>query len=124
MDDFARELERQGLPSALRGARVGRPAGVDQGHEARVGASVDELDMQGAGDQGLMFGYASDDTPELMPLPITIAHRLSTAEVADEVIVVDAGRAVQRGSHADLVDVPGRYADLHRSWSAHRGSAA
>ncbi|MDX6207955.1 MAG: ATP-binding cassette, subfamily bacterial [Frankiales bacterium] len=55
---------------------------------------------------------------------ITIAHRLSTAEVADEIIVVDAGRIVQRGSHADLVDVPGRYADLHRSWSAHRGSAA
>ncbi|MDX6257727.1 MAG: ATP-binding cassette, subfamily bacterial [Frankiales bacterium] len=55
---------------------------------------------------------------------ITIAHRLSTAEVADEIIVVDAGRIVQRGSHADLVDLPGRYADLHRSWSAHRGSAA
>jgi putative ABC transport system ATP-binding protein len=55
---------------------------------------------------------------------ITIAHRLSTAEVADEIIVVDAGRVVQRGSHAELVDVPGRYADLHRSWSAHRGSAA
>ena len=50
---------------------------MDEGHEARVGASVDELDKQGAGDQGLMFGYASDDTPELMPLPITIAHRLS-----------------------------------------------
>jgi putative ABC transport system ATP-binding protein len=55
---------------------------------------------------------------------ITIAHRLSTAEVADEIIVVDAGRVVQRGSHAQLVDVPGRYAELHRSWSAHRGSAA
>jgi S-adenosylmethionine synthetase len=51
--------------------------GVDHGHEARVGASGDELDRQGAGDQGLMFGYACDDTPELMPLPITIAHRLA-----------------------------------------------
>jgi S-adenosylmethionine synthetase len=52
-------------------------AGVDEGHEARVGASEDDLDKRGAGDQGLMFGYACDDTPELMPLPITIAQRLA-----------------------------------------------
>jgi S-adenosylmethionine synthetase len=51
--------------------------GVDQGHEARVGGSGDELDSQGAGDQGLMFGYACDDTAELMPLPISIAQRLA-----------------------------------------------
>jgi S-adenosylmethionine synthetase len=51
--------------------------GVDKGHEARVGGSGDELDSQGAGDQGLMFGYACDDTAELMPLPIMIAHRLA-----------------------------------------------
>ncbi|MDP9822866.1 methionine adenosyltransferase [Nocardioides massiliensis] len=51
--------------------------GVDAGYEARQGESADPLDQQGAGDQGLMFGYACDDTPELMPLPITIAHRLS-----------------------------------------------
>ena len=55
---------------------------------------------------------------------ITIAHRLSTAEVADEVIVVDAGRVVQRGTHAELVDVPGRYAELHASWSAHHAAPA
>ena len=47
---------------------------------------------------------------------LTIAHRLSTAEAADEVLVVDRGVVVQRGSHADLVAVPGTYADLHSSW--------
>ncbi len=52
-------------------------AGVDTAYEDRAGASNDPLDRQGAGDQGLMFGYACDDTPELMPLPITIAHRLA-----------------------------------------------
>ncbi|MGK4579688.1 methionine adenosyltransferase [Kitasatospora sp. HPMI-4] len=51
--------------------------GVDTAHEHRVEGDDDELDRQGAGDQGLMFGYACDDTPELMPLPITLAHRLS-----------------------------------------------
>jgi S-adenosylmethionine synthetase len=52
--------------------------GVDEAWEQRSdGQSVDPLDRQGAGDQGLMFGYACDDTPELMPLPITVAHRLA-----------------------------------------------
>jgi len=52
---------------------------------------------------------------------ITIAHRLKAAEAADQVIVVDAGRVVQRGSHTDLVGVPGVYARLHASWSARGG---
>jgi ATP-binding cassette subfamily B protein len=47
---------------------------------------------------------------------LTIAHRLSTAERADEILVVDAGRVVQRGTHAELVDAEGRYAVLHASW--------
>ena len=51
--------------------------GVDDAFEERVGGSGDELDRQGAGDQGLMFGYACDDTPELFPLPIKIAQTLA-----------------------------------------------
>ncbi|NML54088.1 methionine adenosyltransferase [Streptomyces sp. R302] len=68
--------------------------GVDTAYEKRVeGASRkdagDELDKQGAGDQGLMFGYASAETPSLMPLPIDLAHRLSRrlTEVRKEGIV-------------------------------------
>jgi S-adenosylmethionine synthetase len=51
--------------------------GVDEAAEVRLAAGTDEIDRQGAGDQGLMYGYACTDTPELMPLPIALAHRLA-----------------------------------------------
>ncbi|QCX27201.1 ABC transporter ATP-binding protein [Nocardioides jishulii] len=75
---------------------------VDPELEVRIGRALERL----------MTGRTS----------VTIAHRLSTAEQADEVVVVDAGRVVQRGSHAELVTQPDLpYARLHASWVAQHG---
>jgi S-adenosylmethionine synthetase len=51
--------------------------GVDAAYEQRGATAEDDLDAQGAGDQGMMFGYATDETEDLMPLPIWLAHRLA-----------------------------------------------
>jgi ABC-type multidrug transport system fused ATPase/permease subunit len=75
---------------------------VDPELETRIGRALDRL----------MSGRTS----------VTIAHRMSTAEAADEVVVVDHGRIVQRGPHADLVREAGSvYAGLHASWMAQQG---
>jgi ABC-type multidrug transport system fused ATPase/permease subunit len=75
---------------------------VDPQLEMRIGRALERL----------MSGRTS----------VTIAHRLSTAESADEVVVIDRGRVVQRGPHAELVcDPDGVYAGLHRSWVAQQG---
>src|ERR1700689_5352278 len=82
--DIGYDSSDKGFDGASCGVNIGIGAqspdiaqGVNTAHEARVEGAADPLDAQGAGDQGLMFGYAINDTPELMPLPIGLARRLS-----------------------------------------------
>jgi S-adenosylmethionine synthetase len=66
-----------GVSISIGGQSPDIAAGVNNAQESREESSIDADDLQGAGDQGIMFGYATTETPEFMPLPIWVAHRLA-----------------------------------------------
>jgi S-adenosylmethionine synthetase len=74
---FGLDGETCGVVTAIQEQSVDIAIGVEHALEEREGHSTDDLDHLGAGDQGMMFGYACRETDELMPLPIAMAHRLS-----------------------------------------------
>ena len=69
--------------------------GVDSSYEEQHAEAESDIDAQGAGDQGMMFGYACDETPERMPLPIQLAHRITS-------------RLHQRAGDGSSLPAPGR----------------
>ena len=66
-----------GVSVSIGGQSPDIAVGVDASIESRENATTDAIDAQGAGDQGLMFGFATREPPELMPLPIWLAHRMA-----------------------------------------------
>jgi S-adenosylmethionine synthetase len=75
--DFGFDGNAVGVITALDRQSPDIARGVDSSHDTRTLGSTDPFDAAGAGDQGMMFGYATSETPELMPMPIVLAHRLS-----------------------------------------------
>jgi S-adenosylmethionine synthetase len=75
--DFGFDGNAVGVITALDRQSPDIARGVDSSHDTRTLGSTDPFDAAGAGDQGMMFGYATSETPELMPMPIVLAHKLS-----------------------------------------------
>ena len=74
--DLGLDAETCGVVTSIQEQSPDIARGVDTAYEVQHDSGDDPLDRIGAGDQGMMFGYASDETPELMPLPIVLAHRI------------------------------------------------